>query len=175
MSRLRYYVYLLIDARTNEVFYVGKGQNKRAWDHVAGRSHNTGVNSRVALIKANGSSVSVEIAERFETEAEALDHEAMLIATYDNLLNVLPRGYALTPAQIRIRQMKQSDREMFRLGRKHRDYFVKKVEHFSKFKEYGLCDFPSDVATNVVKMAIQTAKDFIARWDALAAEVAHVA
>lgn len=36
---LPYYVYVLIDPRDDHVFYVGKGQNERAFDHVAEVRH----------------------------------------------------------------------------------------------------------------------------------------
>ncbi len=35
ISRLRYYVYRLVDPRTDDTFYVGKGKANRVFSHVA--------------------------------------------------------------------------------------------------------------------------------------------
>lgn len=34
-SRLQYYVYALVDPRTDQIFYVGKGVGNRVFQHIA--------------------------------------------------------------------------------------------------------------------------------------------
>ena len=57
---LKHYVYCLVDPRNNEIFYVGKGQNNRVFDHddkADGDSKDGGdtqVKQRIAEIKKSG-------------------------------------------------------------------------------------------------------------------------
>lgn len=91
-----FYVYTLADPRTKEVFYVGKGKGKRAWQHVAevrsGKISNQAKHDRIqAILKSNREPV-VRIVRDFLREKEALDLEAQMIATLPNLTNIATRG-----------------------------------------------------------------------------------
>ncbi len=52
-ERLGYYVYLYVDPRTNEPFYVGKGQGDRALAHLCDTSESLKV-ARIKEIQALG-------------------------------------------------------------------------------------------------------------------------
>ncbi len=63
IDKLTYYVYGLVDPRSNEVFYIGKGQGKRAESHlkevlIEGRS-NYGKINRIRDIQRDGFAVSI--------------------------------------------------------------------------------------------------------------------
>lgn len=170
-----FYVYQLVDPRTGGVFYIGKGQKKRAWVHLSGRSHNARVNARVADIQASGLSAEVEIIQCFATEAEAINAEADLICASEGLLNILARGWALTPEQAQIRLMEKKEREMAMLGYKHRDHFVRRIADLSRFKSFGLPGVSDEFATKVVLDALDCAKSFVAKWDDLSQRTSHAA
>lgn len=92
----RFYVYELIDTRNKAVFYIGKGQGRRMYDHE--REAARGVRSRkcdrIREIAASGGEVGYRVAARFATEADAYEAERMAIERIglDNLTNVLPGG-----------------------------------------------------------------------------------
>jgi hypothetical protein len=69
---MKHYTYLHRRADTNKVFYIGKGQNRRAWTK---RGRNKFWNSIVKGCKG----FNVEIIARWDTEEQALDHEIFLI------------------------------------------------------------------------------------------------
>lgn len=76
----RYYVYDLIDPRTNEPFYVGKGQGDRIYNHVSmirnnKRDHNGPKCDRILEILDEGLEVIHKIVEYFDTEPDALRFE----------------------------------------------------------------------------------------------------
>jgi hypothetical protein len=90
--RARFYVYRLIDPRNDVVFYVGKGQGRRAWHHqenvVAGRlDGNARKNEIIADILELGLSVIVDIVEWFDDADDALDFEYRLIQQSSTLTN----------------------------------------------------------------------------------------
>lgn len=93
---MKFYVYELVDPRNGEVFYVGKGQKRRLFDHEADASK--GVHSRkcdmIRSIWADHREVDRRIVSRHDDENEALQAEFDLIVEYglDNLTNVLPGG-----------------------------------------------------------------------------------
>lgn len=86
---LPYYVYTLVDPRTNEVFYVGKGKGERALDHVAQvrqlvRSGTALVSEKHRRIKAildDGfeGGPHARVIARFEDEKQAHAVESVLI------------------------------------------------------------------------------------------------
>ncbi len=83
-----YYVYLLIDPRDNQVFYVGKGKNLRTFDHeyCAQITKEDQKNDKLKLIteiKNEGYEIKREIYSNL-TEDEAFNLEAVLITTYKN-------------------------------------------------------------------------------------------
>lgn len=104
-----FYVYTLSDPRTGQVFYVGKGQKERAWHHVRSvRKGRTGSNKakedRIKEILALDLTPLVQIAHRFDSEQDALDTEADLIASLSGLTNIMAGGgKAMTPEQARKR------------------------------------------------------------------------
>jgi hypothetical protein len=74
-----YYVYVHKDCTSGEVFYVGKGHGKRAWDT---KSRNSRWNSKVASLP-NG--WQVEIIQDDLSENEAFDLEFSLIQKYGGI------------------------------------------------------------------------------------------
>lgn len=97
--RLPHYVYTLVDPRTATVFYVGKGQRYRAWQHEQRvRQGKLDANypkaHMIRGIIAAGHEVRVEIVARYAVAAEAFEHEKRLIAEIglDSLTNIQPGG-----------------------------------------------------------------------------------
>lgn len=90
-----FYVYGLIDPRTNRIFYIGKGSKNRVFDH-ENESLNSDNSDKLKLkaiseIKASGLQVKKIIIHSNLTETEAFAAEAALI----NLLNYIS-GTGLT-------------------------------------------------------------------------------
>ena len=163
----KFYVYTLTDPRNDAVFYIGKGKRLRAWVHGKGRSHSASVNARVTEIKASGHSVKTGIVAYYDTELEAIDHECELIVATPNILNVLARGWALTPEQAKLRLLGRKEQDFMRLGPVYRDKFARKVAYFNKFDVIGLAGIANDTwSTKVVKDACSYAQECIDRWDA---------
>lgn len=92
-----HYVYLLIDPRDSQPFYVGKGKGRRAWQHERdvrkGVVSNTAKTARIAEILAVSLSPVVYVAASFADERDALDEEARLIGQLANLTNIQERGF----------------------------------------------------------------------------------
>lgn len=89
-----YYVYQLIDPRNEQVFYIGKGQRERAWEHEKQvrdghitRLSNQQKLARIHAIISAGLRVVVAIIEHFTDEQEALAFEAALIRQTPALTN----------------------------------------------------------------------------------------
>jgi hypothetical protein len=96
-AQTRWYVYELVDPRTGETFYVGKGTGKRIEAHEAEAKAGQVCSKKVFHIKeiwASGKEVERRFNAMFWDEQAAYDHETDLIATIglDNLTNVLPGG-----------------------------------------------------------------------------------
>lgn len=93
---MRFFVYELIDPRCGSVFYVGKGQKGRPWDHAreALRGKRSRKCDRIRAILAEGLDVKVNIVRRFHDEESAYAFEIAHIAEIglDNLTNVAPGG-----------------------------------------------------------------------------------
>ena len=90
----RYYVYLLIDPRTNKVFYVGKGKGFRATEHLtewkSGNVTNAMKFKRIGEIIKSGMELVVKCLQDDMDGTRALDLEGWLIRTIgrDNLTNL---------------------------------------------------------------------------------------
>ena len=98
----KYYVYRLVDPRTLQTFYVGKGCGDRANQHVKNvksllskeEDVETLKGQQIAEILASGKEVIVIIHRHGLTEKEALEVEAALIDSYSGLSNK-QRGYGI--------------------------------------------------------------------------------
>jgi uncharacterized protein len=78
-QRLRHYVYIYVDPRNGEVFYVGKGIGDRAIAHLAERGETRKLR-QIAEIRAAGAEPRIEIiAHNLRDEEEAFRVEAALI------------------------------------------------------------------------------------------------
>lgn len=76
-----FYTYIHLRQSDNKVFYVGKGQGKRAWAHKGRNKHWKNIVTKHGL--------NVEICAQWSTEAEAFDHERFLIASFKAVGNRL--------------------------------------------------------------------------------------
>jgi hypothetical protein len=77
-----YYVYVLMDSSTKRVFYVGKGQGERIFQHtkeVEKGTIETEKQKEIHRIEHSGSSVSKFVIGRFDTDKEAFTVESILI------------------------------------------------------------------------------------------------
>lgn len=82
IERIGYYVYLLSDPQTGEVFYVGKGMGNRIFAHLNAaltRSDVTDKLDKIRAILATGQEVHHRIIRHGLTEKEAFEVEAALI------------------------------------------------------------------------------------------------
>ena len=82
IERLDYYVYLLIDPESNQVFYIGKGTGNRIFAHInAALKDETPSDKlgKIRAIRASGSEVKHVIHRHGLTEKEAFEVEAALI------------------------------------------------------------------------------------------------
>lgn len=90
MTKLLYddwYVYELVDPRTNEVFYIGKTATpkRRLSDHW--RNPESAAYARLREISEAGEIGLMRVIAKFPTEYEALDYEGYLIRKTAGLLN----------------------------------------------------------------------------------------
>lgn len=93
-----WYVYHLIDPRSNAVFYVGKGKGDRADHHLREARQGSG-HPKCDVIRSiwsDGLEVSKYVVRRFHCEQEAYSFEAAEIARIgiQNLTNIAPGGGA---------------------------------------------------------------------------------
>jgi len=92
-SLKRYYTYLLIDPRSNEVFYVGKGTEDRIFQHRIEAKNNpaeTAKRQRLKELSSQGLTEKRVVVGRFDTDKEAFAAESTLIHWVygkDNLTN----------------------------------------------------------------------------------------
>lgn len=88
-----FYVYTLADPRDGAVFYVGKGQRNRAWQHTehvrrGGKVSNAAKTDRIKEILRSRHEPAVAIVKRFTSENEALRLEAELIDWMGKLCDI---------------------------------------------------------------------------------------
>ena len=92
-SKLRWYVYRLIDARNGETFYVGKGKGNRVFSHIRAEQDLQGDDldnkiKRIREIRLAGFEVAHVIHRHGMDEKTAFEVEAALIDAYPGLTNV---------------------------------------------------------------------------------------
>ena len=83
ISKLGYYVYIYIDPRNNEIFYVGKGKGNRCFSHLSDTDSSEKV-KRIKAIKQDMKEPLIELLIHGVTEDVALKVEASTI----DILNV---------------------------------------------------------------------------------------
>ena len=83
IKELNYYVYLYIDPRSSEIFYVGKGNGNRCFSHLKDTSETDKVN-RIREIQNEGAQPIIEFLIHGVDEYTALRVEAAVI----DLLNI---------------------------------------------------------------------------------------
>ena len=83
-----YYTYAHYTADTKELFYIGKGQRRRAWQSCSRNRH-----WKYKVDKHGG--FTVEVLAKWSTDAEALAHEKLLISIFreiGKLVNIADEG-----------------------------------------------------------------------------------
>lgn len=100
-----HYVYMLLDPRNGEVFYIGKGQGNRALHHArdvrTGREKNAAKALRISEIHAEGREVEVEVLASFEDAADAFDLERLLISDLKAGLTNIANGSRAPQCRLR--------------------------------------------------------------------------
>ena len=89
-DKIKYYVYLYIDPRNDQIFYVGKGRGNRAFSHLRAKSKSE-KNLRISDIQNDGLQPRIEIlVHGLEDESTARKIEASIIDLLgiDNLTNI---------------------------------------------------------------------------------------
>ena len=90
------YVYALVDPRDSAVFYIGKGNGRRMYQHerevMRGKANNAAKTGRIAEILAAGLRVVCRVLAVFKTDAEAFKAERAFIAAHANLTNANAGG-----------------------------------------------------------------------------------
>jgi hypothetical protein len=134
---VEFYVYTLTDPRTGAVFYVGKGKRARAYQHVAEALRPNSVNQRkCALIRDildAGHVPSVAIVQRYELEADAIEHEADLIASMQGLTNILARGWSLTAEEAARRTAAREERVKREKALRHQEWLRVWLDRVSRW------------------------------------------
>jgi uncharacterized protein len=93
ISKLKTYVYRLIDPRNGETFYVGKGQGNRVFSHIQAEQNLDGDEiadkiKRIREIRLSGFEVAHVIHRHGMDEKMAFEVEASLIDAYPGLTNI---------------------------------------------------------------------------------------
>ncbi len=104
-----FYVYELVDSRTDTVFYVGKGKGKRVSKHVkAAKRGEVGLKADMIreILAEPPARVIERIVKRFDDESKAYAYEERLIAKYgqENLTNQTKGGSSMDFAAFRKRK-----------------------------------------------------------------------
>jgi hypothetical protein len=89
---MKYYVYQLIDPRSNSIFYVGKGTGNRAYTHNKFKDGNNNYykDSVIKELQRQNKEPIVDIVKYFSSEEDAYNYEESLIESIgiDNLTNI---------------------------------------------------------------------------------------
>lgn len=172
---LGHYVYLLIDPRNEEVFYVGKGVGGRCFEHDYAEEGARKA-ARFAEIKTAGLVVKVDIIRHgMATKEEALLVESAVIDVYgiENLTNKV-KGHGSTEfgrASLAELASRYAPEEAEIL---HRVVFVKLANTFKKGMS---ADALHEAARGVWSLSPETASKYnyvLALWEGLVVEVYHV-
>ena len=99
----QYYVYQLIDPRTNKPFYIGKGKGKRIDAHEKEARSNiiSPKCNMIREIESSGLKIIKEIIKYFDKENTAYNYEKKLIKKIglDNLTNLTEGGIGIYPCK----------------------------------------------------------------------------
>ncbi len=93
-KRLKYYIYGLVDSRTGEIFYIGKGQGNRMYQHVADWENNRITNAKkfekIGEVERGFERVGYAIFHRTNNEDHAFMAEKKYIKLIgrENLTNI---------------------------------------------------------------------------------------
>ena len=60
IKEIKYYVYLLSDPVTNEIFYVGKGKGNRVFDHLKNTNDGSEKSEKIRELKSQGKTPKIE-------------------------------------------------------------------------------------------------------------------
>jgi hypothetical protein len=95
MPGSKYFVYLLVDPRNDQIFYIGKGTKNRPYDHIKEVNRNKPSNqfkfNRIKEILCDGYDVEIIYFDCDLEETEAIRTEALLIKAIgtQNITNIL--------------------------------------------------------------------------------------
>src|SRR3989344_2923385 len=112
IEKVGYYVYLLIDPRTDKVFYVGKGCGNRINHHLLGAleesTEETEKIKRIREIQAAGLEVGHTILRHGLTEKEAFEVESAAIDLLglESLTNIVRGHYSLDRGKMTLKNIK---------------------------------------------------------------------
>lgn len=91
-TKLKTYVYRLIDPRNGETFYVGKGQGDRVFAHIRAQVEGDEIDNKLKRIRAiglAGFAVAHVIHRHGMDDKTAFEVEAALIDAYAGLTNIV--------------------------------------------------------------------------------------
>ncbi len=112
IEKLAHYVYLLIDPRTERVFYVGKGQGNRINQHLVGALEtNTDEKAKIKTIREiqdAGLEVGLDILRYGLSENGALEIESTMIDFIgkENLTNIVRGHHSADQGMMKLRDIK---------------------------------------------------------------------
>jgi len=172
---LGHYVYLLIDPRNGEVFYVGKGVRGRCFEHDYAEEGASKA-ARFTEINAAGLEVKVDIIRHgmaSKEEAFLVESAVIDVCGIENLTNKV-RGHGATDfgrASLAALAARYAPEEAVIL---HRVVFVKLADTYRKGMS---ADDLYESARGVWNLSVEKAQDYayvLALWEGLVVEVYHV-